>query len=77
VPTSVEDWTERFAAALDVAPPSEDEKESLLELAATCAHESDRTAAPISCWLAAKSGKSVREALDAAVALVDELDRQD
>lgn len=69
---SVGNWIERYAAALGVEPPSEDEQASLLELAATSAHESDRTAAPISCWLAAKSGKSVRDSLDAAVRVVDE-----
>jgi hypothetical protein len=42
------------------------EIEDLLALAGVAAHASERTAAPVSCWLAASAGKSAAEALSAA-----------
>jgi len=38
----------------------------LLELAAEAAHSSARTAAPIACWIAGRSGLSAAELMDAA-----------
>ena len=38
----------------------------MLELAGEAAHASQRTAAPVSCWLAAAAGLSPAEALDLA-----------
>ena len=46
--------------------PSEVEVEHLLELAGVAAHASERTAAPVSCWLAATADLSLQEALSAA-----------
>lgn len=71
--TSVPEWLRRYSTALGVDPPSESEQETLLELAATSAHASDRIAAPMSCWLAARSGKPTAEALQVAVALAGEI----
>jgi hypothetical protein len=51
-------FIEAFAEALGVEAPSEEETAALLGLAGTAAHASERTAAPISCWLAARSGLS-------------------
>ncbi|MGA8295726.1 MAG: DUF6457 domain-containing protein [Acidimicrobiales bacterium] len=71
---STSEWLSRYASALGVDPPSEDDQNALLELAATAAHTSDRLAAPLTCWLAARSGKSVSVALETAVALAAEVD---
>ena len=69
-------WLQRYAEALGAPVPTESEIESLLELAGVAAHASDRTAAPVSCWLAARERRSLAEALaiarDLASALGDE-----
>jgi hypothetical protein len=67
-------WTELFATKLRTAPPSEEEQSRLLELAGTAAHASERTAAPISCWLAARAGIEPAEAGRVAKELADELE---
>jgi len=46
----------------------------LLALAGVAAHASERIAAPISCWLVARSGRSVEEARQLADALATELE---
>ena len=56
-------WVQRFAAALAVEAPSEVDKTALLSLAAVAANASERLAAPISCWLVAKSGRPAEDAL--------------
>jgi len=62
----MQEWIAAFAEALDVQAPTEHEVDQLLALAGVAAHASERTAAPLSCWLAAKSGLSAEQA--AAVA---------
>ena len=59
-------WIEAFAAVLGVPTPSEDELESVLALAAEAAHASERTAAPLTCWMAARAGLDPNQALEAA-----------
>ena len=51
-----QEWLDAFASAAGVTVPSEDEIEALLELAGVAAHASERTAAPITCWIAAVAG---------------------
>ena len=51
-----DDWIESFAREAGVQPPSAREIDELLELAGTAAHASHRTAAPLACWLAGRSG---------------------
>lgn len=63
---TAQEWIERLAAELDVVPPTPAEVEALLELAATAAHASERIAAPVSCWIAARAGRSPRAAAAAA-----------
>jgi hypothetical protein len=50
------EWLSRFAAELGVPEPTDEEIESLLALAGTAAHTSERTAAPLSCWLVGRAG---------------------
>lgn len=60
---SPEEWLVAYAAALGVEAPHPDTIEVLLDLAGTAAHASQRTAAPIACWLAAQAGLDPVEAL--------------
>ncbi|MGA3214528.1 MAG: DUF6457 domain-containing protein [Acidimicrobiales bacterium] len=66
-------WLDRYAAALGSPPITDDEVETLLALAGVAAHASERTAAPVSCYLAARAGVPLAEALAAARRLADEL----
>jgi hypothetical protein len=61
-----DEWTEAFAHELGLAAPSAAEVEAILQLAATAAHASERTAAPVAAWLAGCSGRSPGEAGEAA-----------
>jgi hypothetical protein len=66
-------WITRYSEILGVTPPSDEEIEALLALAGVAAHASERTAAPVSCWVAAKANKSAEEALRAAERLASSL----
>jgi hypothetical protein len=56
-----DEWIAAFAAQAGVERPSTEEIRELLELAGTAAHSSERTAAPLACWIAARSGLSLAE----------------
>ena len=56
-----EDWIAEFAAAIGGEPPDSATVDELLDLAATAAHASERTAAPIACYLAGLSGRPIAE----------------
>ena len=60
------EWLSAYAERLGTAPPDRDEFDTLLQLAAEAAHSSERVAAPVACWLAAKSDRPLAEALDSA-----------
>lgn len=60
------EWLEKFAEELGVEAPSEEEVARLLELAAEAAHSSERIAAPVACWLGARSGRSLSELIEIA-----------
>jgi hypothetical protein len=61
-----EEWIAAFAREAGVTPPSEVEISELLELAGTAAHASERTAAPLACWIVGRSGRSIEELRTAA-----------
>jgi hypothetical protein len=67
------EWLRRFAIELGIPEPSDAEIESLLALAGTAAHASERTAAPLSCWLVGKAGLDATAARAAADRLATEL----
>ena len=67
---SANEWVSAFARELGLDEPSDEETASILALAGIAAHSSERTAAPVACWLAAKAGLSARGAVDAARQLV-------
>jgi hypothetical protein len=66
---SVTEWVSRFAEAVGVTPPTPEEVDRILELAAVAAHAAQRQAAPITCWLAARSGMELDDALATATRL--------
>jgi hypothetical protein len=70
------EWTARLAAALGTDPPSEEDVEALLGLAGIAAHASERTAAPVSCWLVALSGMTPADAIEVVRRLAAELGEQ-
>jgi hypothetical protein len=51
-----DEWITAFAERLGLAPPDADTLETLLDLAGTAAHASERTAAPIACYLVGLAG---------------------
>jgi len=59
-------WISTYAERLGSEAPSTDEWRVILELAGEAAHASERVAAPVACWVAAKAGVSVEDALAAA-----------
>lgn len=61
-----EQWIEAFAKAIGLSPPDRDHVDAILELAASAAHASERTAAPVAAWLAGVSGKSLHEVNETA-----------
>ena len=66
-----ERWLQALATELGVAVPTEQESTDLLALASTAAHASERVAAPLSCWLAARAGITAAEALAVATRLAE------
>jgi hypothetical protein len=64
------EWIDAFAAALGTEPPTAQEWSALLDLAGVAAHASERVAAPVSCWVAARAGCSPQRALAVARELV-------
>jgi uncharacterized protein DUF6457 len=63
---SAREWIEAYAQRLGTEPPTSKEWSALLELAAVAAHTSERVAAPVSCWVAARANVSPQAALQAA-----------
>jgi hypothetical protein len=60
------EWIEAYAQRLGTEPPTSEEWSTLLDLAAVAAHGSERVAAPVSCWVAARARVSPEAALEAA-----------
>jgi uncharacterized protein DUF6457 len=60
---NAKDWIDAYAEQLGTEPPTPDELKAILDLAAEAAHASERIAAPVACWLSAKSGRPPGESL--------------
>lgn len=56
-------WLDAYARKLGTSAPTTDEFKAVLDLAGEAAHSSDRVAAPVACWLAAKAGVGLEEAM--------------
>ena len=61
-----DDWIQAFAAALGVPALPENEVELILAVAAEAAHASERAAAPLACWMAARADLGADQALEVA-----------
>lgn len=61
-----DEWIAAFAREAGVERPSPEEVRELLELAGTAAHASERTAAPLACWIAGRSSISLQELTEIA-----------
>ena len=66
-------WLDRYTAALGSPPITDEDVETLLALAGVAAHASERKAAPVTCYLAARAGVPIAEALATAQRLAGEL----
>lgn len=71
-----DEWLAEFAEKLGVDPPTKEEVAALLDIAATAAHSSERTAAPIACWLAGRTDLSLDELKALAESVPPEGERQ-
>ncbi|HQU00229.1 MAG TPA: DUF6457 domain-containing protein [Acidimicrobiales bacterium] len=59
-------WLDEYALAIRGEALSSDERELILALAGVAAHAAERTAAPLTCWIAATAGLSPEAALETA-----------
>ena len=64
-----DEWIASFAEGLGVKAPDPSTVEAVLELAAVAAHASERTAAPIACYLAGHVGVDPASAVELARAV--------
>jgi hypothetical protein len=60
------EWIDAYAERLGTTTPSPEDFSLILNLAGEAAHASERVAAPVACWVAARAGVDLAEALDAA-----------
>ena len=71
--TPARSFLAELAAALGTVPPTDAEMADLLSLASAAAHASERVAAPVACWMAARAGRSPAEAVAVANQLAGRL----
>ena len=67
-----DEWIAAFAREAGLERPDTEQSRMLLDLAGTAAHGSERTAAPIACWIAGRSSLSLQELQAAAARVSDE-----
>jgi hypothetical protein len=60
------EWLAAYAEKLGTPPPTTEEFKTLLNVAGEAAHSSERVAAPVACWVAARAGVDPEEALRVA-----------
>jgi hypothetical protein len=60
---NAKDWIAAYAEQLGTDAPTPSEFAAILNLAGEAAHASERVAAPVACWVAAKAGVSLEEAM--------------
>jgi hypothetical protein len=63
---NAKEWIAAFAERLGTQPPSSDEWSQLLDVAGEAAHSSERVAAPVACWVAARADVAPARALEVA-----------
>jgi len=62
-------WLAAYAEKLGLPAPTQAELEAVLDLAGEAAHASERIAAPVACWLAARAGVELEQAMRLARAV--------
>jgi Domain of unknown function (DUF6457) len=62
-PVNATQWLAAYADKLGTDAPTKDELKTVLDLAGVAAHSSERIAAPVACWLAARAGVELEEAM--------------
>jgi hypothetical protein len=67
-----DEWIEAFAERLGVTAPDAQTIDTLLSLAGTAAHQSERTAAPIACYLVGLAGTDPSTAAQIAESIGNE-----
>jgi hypothetical protein len=72
---TAQEWIERFAAEIGTDPPTDDAFSAILDLAAVAAHDSERVAAPVACWIGGASGRSLDELQEIAKRITPAEDR--
>jgi hypothetical protein len=65
------EWLAAYASKLGTEAPTKDELKAVLDLAGEAAHSSERIAAPVACWLAAKAGADLEQAMTLAKEVSD------
>jgi Domain of unknown function (DUF6457) len=63
---NAKEWIAAYAERLGTEAPSAQDWSTILDLAGEAAHSSERVAAPVACWVAARAGVGLDEALTAA-----------
>jgi hypothetical protein len=63
---NAKEWLAAYAERLGTDPPTTEEFKLLLDVAGVAAHSSERVAAPVACWVAAKAGVPPERALEVA-----------
>jgi hypothetical protein len=71
--TSALEFIAAYSEALGINTPTEEEVNQILALAGVAAHASERTAAPVACWLAARAGRDLSEARQVAEMLANDI----
>jgi hypothetical protein len=59
-------WLAAYAEKLGTDAPTPEEFKTLLDLAGVAAHSSERVAAPVACWMAARAGVDPDRAMQLA-----------
>ena len=67
---SRDEWIESFAKHLGVQPPNAVTVDALLDIAGTAAHATERTAAPLACYLIGLARVDPRDAAPIAQGIV-------
>jgi len=63
---NAKDWLAAYGKKLGTDPPTPEEFKTLLDLAGVAAHSSERVAAPVACWMAARAGADLGRAMQLA-----------
>ena len=63
---NAKEWIAAYADRLGTTAPSPEDFAVILNLAGEAAHASERVAAPVACWVAARAGVDLEQAYEIA-----------